>query len=388
MTESETATGAGAHAPLRVAQVVATAGATGVESYLLTLMSAFDPARVTATLFVPRPGVLVERMQARGLSVEMGAPTRKLAFAEADALAQRWRGRFDVVHAHGPRAAFWAHRAARRAGIRPFVATVHELRWQTLPPGIKREAWIALEARVLARASRLVTVSDATRRDLIARMPHLADRTETVYASTPWLLEPERLPRARPAEGRDGPLRLATVARLNWQKGYDLLLPALATVRDRGLDFTLDIVGAGVLEKSMRELARRLGIADRLRWLGSAADVPSVLAAAQAFVTTTRSEMFGIAVLEAMAMGLPVVAPAVGSLPEVVADGVTGTLVPFEPESTLPLRVADVLTRWAASPELRASLGAAGVVRASEVFGPARLAAGIAAVYERALAGG
>ena len=95
-------------APLRVAHVVATAGRSGVESYLTALLPAFDPGEVQARLFVPGPGPLVETLARRGVSAESGAPARKLAWADARALADRLRGQCDVLHAHGPRAAFWA----------------------------------------------------------------------------------------------------------------------------------------------------------------------------------------------------------------------------------------------------------------------------------------
>jgi len=251
-----------------------------------------------------------------------------------------------------------------------------------MPPGLKREAWVALEGRALEQAERVITVSHAARRDLIARWPRLAERTRAVHASAPMLLRPSALPQGEPGR-RDGqPLRLVTVGRFDWVKGYDLMLPALARLAERGVDFTLDVVGHGVLEARLSAEAVRLGIAERIRWRGRDADVPRLLAASHAFVTTTRAEMFGIAVLEAMACGLPVLAPGVGSLVEVVADGASGRLLAFEPEETLPERVAEELARWWSDPDLMRRLGTAGARRAREVFSPAAFAAGVAAVYD------
>ncbi len=370
--------------PIRAAHVVATTGTTGVEAYLLALLPSFDRGRVDPVLFVPGPGILVDRLRERGVQVESGAPTRKLAFREEHAFACRLAGSFDIVHAHGARASFWAARAAKRAHVRPFMVTLHDLRWQTLPPGIKREIWIWLETGVLRRARRIITVSAATRRDLITRLPELADRIAVVHASAPLLLEADRIPRADP--GQQGEvLRLVNVGRFNWQKGYDLLLEVMGGLRKRGTAFTLDIVGFGVLERELRAQSLRLGLEDRIRWHGPETDVPALLAASHAFVTATRAEMFGIAVLEAMAIGLPVLAPAVGSLTEVVEDGVTGRLVPFEPEATLPARLASVLVRWARDPGERASQGSAGAARARSAFSPGMLARGMTDEYEMLL---
>ena len=373
-------------APIRVAHVVSTAGRTGVEAHLLALLPSFDRARVAPVLFAPAQGPFVDEAAARGVDVRRGAPTRKLAFGQAHALAESWRGRFDVVHAHGPRAIFWSGQAARRAGIPAFVATVHELRWQTLPPGLTREAWIALEGQALHRAERLITVSHATRRDLTARWPRLAERTRVVHASAPLLLGPTAPAPSEPGR-RDGqPMRLVTIGRFNWVKGYDLLLPALERLAAHGVDFTLDVVGHGVLEPRLRSEAARLGIAERIRWRGRDVELAPLLAASHAFVTATRAEVFGIAVLEAMACGLPVLAPGVGSLVELVDDGVTGRLLDFDPEGTLPERVAGELARWWNDPDLMRRFGAAGARRAREAFAPATFAAGVAAVYEEVLA--
>jgi len=371
--------------PLRVAHVVGTAGASGVESHLLALLPAFDPAQVRPTLFVPGEGVLVERMRSRGVAVEFGAPTRKLAIGELPALARRLVGRFDLVHAHGPRVVFWAVCAARLARVPAVVASMHELRWQTLEPGPRREVWIALERWALRRAKRLITVSEASRRELVARWPELAAITSTVYGSAPLLLEAEPLVHARPPVAGES-LRLVTVGRFSWPRGYDLLFPALAELGARGVAWTLDVVGSGPLEEELRAQVARLGIGDRVRWLGRDADLTTVLPRAHAFVVATRAEAFGIAVLEAMAFGLPVLAPAVGSLLEVVADGESGRLVPFAPEATLPARLADVLAQWAAEPAEPARLGAAGAARARREFSPGALAAGVTAVYREALA--
>ena len=372
--------------PLRVAHVVATVGATGVEAHLITLLSSFDRSEVEPVLFVPGPGILVDRARSRGISIEFGAPVRKLDLKAVRTLSSRWAGDFDVVHAHGARASFWALRAARKARIGNFVVTLHELRWQVLRPGLKRGIWTALEDRVWTEADGIICVSRAVSNEVLGRLPELEGKSWVVPASTPMLLEADRLPRAEPGREDDGTLRLATVGRFSWEKGYDLLFPALADLDRAGVAFSLDVVGFGILEPELRALASRLGLDRRIRWWGGKADIPRLLSTAHAFVTATRGETFGIATLEAMAIGLPVLVPAVGGLPELVDDAATGALVPFAPEETLPARLAAILVRWARDPEERARLGDRAARRARDAFSPSQFARGVTEVYRSLVA--
>lgn len=363
-------------APLRVAHVVATSGATGVESHLIALLAAFDRTLVEPTLFAPRPGPLVERLQRRGIPVELGAPTRKLAFGEARRLARRWRGAFDLVHAHGARGSFWGAVAAGQAGL-PLVTTIHELRWRTLASGPRRWLWLELERRALEHSRRLIAVSEAVRRELVARRPEWASRTVVIPGTSPQLLEP-RPPAPLDAPVAAVPLRLVTVGRLEPVKGHDRLLEALSRLAAR-IPFTLDVVGRGPLEGELRGLAARLGIADRVRWHLGADDVAEHLDRAQIFVTATREETLGLAVLEAMAAGRPVVVPAVGGLVELVGEA--GCLV--DPGAALPERLADVIAALAADPARMARLGAAGRARVLAAYDPLVLASRVADVYEQ-----
>jgi glycosyltransferase involved in cell wall biosynthesis len=365
--------------PIRCAHVIATTGATGAERHLEVLLGGLDRTQVAPVLFVPGPGPLVERVRALGFPVEPGAPARKLAFGAARRLARAFAGRFDLVHAHGPRAAFWAVRAARAAGL-PFLATIHELRWTTLPPGPRRALWIWLEDRSLQDAAQLLAVSGTVRDALVERHPEWAARTSVVYGSSPLLRgEPTRAPRP---EG--GPLRIVSVGRLDWVKGTDTIVDALGVLANRGVSFEADIVGEGPEGPDLHERARRLGIGLHLRWHDAGADVAALLVRADAFVTATRFETFGMAVLEAMAFSVPVVAPAIGGVAELLTPD-TGVLVEPEPRDALAERLAAALADLADDPARRARLGAAAAQRARDTFGPEALADGVTAAYRRVL---
>lgn len=129
------------------------------------------------------------------------------------------------------------------------------------------------------------------------------------------------------APSTDGPVIVA-VGNLRREKGYDDLLRSFALLSARQPTVRLRVLGDGPDRDALEELARELRMESRLEWLGWVDQPWEELSRATIFATATRVEPLGIAALEAMAAGLPVVAPRVGGLGELVEDGVTGILVP------------------------------------------------------------
>lgn len=129
------------------------------------------------------------------------------------------------------------------------------------------------------------------------------------------------------------------------------------------------IAGRGSQEEPLRRLAHELGLAERVHLLGLRDDVDTILTAADIFVQPSLSEGLPLAVLEAMAFGLPVVATRVGGVPEAVVDGDTGYLVPAgDPEA-----LGTALARLIESPDRGRSMGAAGRERAEAGFSVQRM---------------
>jgi glycosyltransferase involved in cell wall biosynthesis len=143
----------------------------------------------------------------------------------------------------------------------------------------------------------------------------------------------------------------------------------------------LHLGGDGEMEPALRARAETLGIASQVRWLGGTFDVATTLASAHVFVTASESETFGIAALEAMAVGLPVVTCDNGGVSELIEDGVCGTLVRATADPAAANGLADALCALAADPGRRAAWGAAAAERARALFSPAAMAQATAAVY-------
>ena len=172
------------------------------------------------------------------------------------------------------------------------------------------------------------------------------------------------------------PRRVVTVANLRTEKGHDVLLDAAAIVVRQFPDAHFDIVGAGPELAALRARAEALAIGHSVSFDGHCEDVPARLAAADLFVLPSRSEAFPNAVLEAMAMGMPAIASAVGGLVEVIEHQHSGVLVPPDDAASL----ASEITRFMADPDRAARIGAAARVRAQS-FSFSRMVAAFERVY-------
>jgi glycosyltransferase involved in cell wall biosynthesis/peptidoglycan/xylan/chitin deacetylase (PgdA/CDA1 family) len=159
-----------------------------------------------------------------------------------------------------------------------------------------------------------------------------------------------------PREYSPRPRRIAMVACLREEKRIDVLIAAAPRVLARHPDAQFVIAGDGSCRDELVALARTTGVFESFRFLGHSEDVPAVLAGSDLFVLPSRSEAFPNSIIEAMAAGLPVVATNVGGIPELVADGRTGRLVPPDNAEALAAALIDVL----AQPDRAAELGRAG----------------------------
>lgn len=143
--------------------------------------------------------------------------------------------------------------------------------------------------------------------------------------------------------------------RLEHQKGVDVLIQALARLPANAA-FRLLICGDGNLRESLERLSHKLGMSDRLVWLGWQADVNPFYAASDIYVMPSRWESFGLVFLEAMNYKLPIISTRVQAVPEVVEDGVCGVLV----SSESPVELAEAMWNMLSNPSRRIAYGEAG----------------------------
>jgi glycosyltransferase involved in cell wall biosynthesis len=286
----------------------------------------------------------------------------------------RLAGSADVIHGHSSKAGFLTRLAALMKGRRgQTLFTPHG--WSFWAAGgAESRAYLALERAAAHWCRFLVTVSNAERQAGLARRVGRREQYRVILngiALERYAAEPHPLPG-----------RILFVGRLRSPKRVDLAVRALALVRRTLPEATLDVVGDGPLRDELGELAAREGVTESIGWLGTRSDVPELLAGAACLLLASDYEGCPLTVLEAMAAGLPVVATAVGGVPELVAEGETGLLVP----PGRPEPIASALEAILGSPDRARAFGAAGRERARLLFSRERMVSEIGALYDELLA--
>jgi glycosyltransferase involved in cell wall biosynthesis len=277
----------------------------------------------------------------------------------------------DVVQTHGYKANVLTRSMVRRHR-RPWVAFLHGDTWQNW----KVRAYFALERRAVRQADRIVSVSEALAREV--RESGGPSARVRVVPNASVAESPAAPPQAweRQAEPRVGVL-----GRLSPEKGVDLALRAHALVRGDHPASRLVVAGEGPEGPALRRLAGQLGVAETVEWLGHLEDVTSLYAGLTVVLIPSRSEGMPNVALEAMAHGVPIVAAAVGGVPEVLRDGRTGVLVPPGHVSAMARGVGELL----ADADRRRALGAAAQREARERFSVAARGATLITLYRELL---
>jgi glycosyltransferase involved in cell wall biosynthesis len=346
---------------LRVLWVIKGLGPGGAERLLVSVARAADHDAVTyeVAYVLPWKNHLVGELADAGVATHLLGGRRGLADPRwLYRLRRLLRRDFDIVHVHSPAVAAAVRPIVRSMRRRPaLVATEHNL-WSSFGRVTRatNRASLALDDLHLA-------VSDEVRESM---SPKARTRTEVVVHGVPVdELDARRAERAtqRATFGLDDDdVVVTTVANMRWTKDYPTLLRAAVTVTAHHPHVRFFAAGQGPLEAEVRAKAERLGLGERFRVLGYVDDTAALLSASDVFVLASRVEGLPIALLEAMAMRLPVVATAVGGTPTAVTDGVEGRLVRAGRPDELAAAIGDV----ASDAERRRSMGAAAARRVRE----------------------
>ncbi|AKL74388.1 glycosyltransferase [Actinobacteria bacterium IMCC26256] len=341
--------------PIRVLYLVKGLGPGGAERLIVAAASAHDRSAFSLRLayLLPWKDALVPELE------RLDVPTTCLNVRRE--LDLRWGMRLrrelmenpaDILHAHSPYPAGIARLVIRTLPrrLRPrIVYTLHNT-W-----GSFSRLTRLLNGLTYGLDSADIAVSRIVNDTLT---PRRRERTEV-------LVHGIQLDEARLQMGKRASIRselgvapdefvVGTIANFRAQKDYPNLLEAALLLKQRDVPIRIIAVGQGPLEEEMRALHDSMALGDRVLLLGQRDDAVAVLGACDAFVMASKNEGLPVAIMEALALGLPICATSVGGIPEAVTDGVEGQLVPpSDPES-----LASALTRLATEPVLREQLAA------------------------------
>ena len=296
-------------------------------------------------------------------------------------LAKTFRERaYDIVHTHTSKAGYIGRVAAKRAGTPIMVHTPHgNIFHGYFPLGLTR-FFVHLERRAARWTDRIIELTERGIDESLEQGIGQRSQYRAIFSGID--LQPYAAARAarettRGALGvQPGDLLIGAVGRLEPVKGFTYFIAAARNMAERMPNARFIVAGQGSLEDDLRKQANGLG--DRFRFLGLRDDIPDLMAAMDVLVVPSLNEGMGRVILEAAAAATPAVASNVGGIPEVIADGETGVLVPAQSPEVL----AETLERLAAEPERLVRMGEAARKAVVPAFGIEKMVMRIEALYE------
>jgi glycosyltransferase involved in cell wall biosynthesis len=357
----------------------------GGQSQALLLMRGLIERGHAAELMAPRGSALATRASGVGIAVHAVSHNflrAQMVWDLRSILRDRPPDqRLDIVHAHDPHAltAAWLAGAKHHAALIAHRRVAYSLsqKW----PGMTR----------YRAASGIIAISQFVARSVAASGidPSRIAVIHDGVAIPPPVTTGERERARNYSRARwgiaEGDCALGCVSHLSSEKGQEVLLRALALLKDRktaNRPIRLLLAGAGKDQTRLELLARELGIAERVVFAGFVDEVDSVYAALDIFLFPSAAEPLGSSLLDAMARGLPCIATASGGVPEVLENGVSGVLVPAPPGAA---DFADAIARLNGNSAEAARLGAAARENIVTRFSAARMVDSTVSVYEKAV---
>lgn len=350
--------------PARTLWLTKGLGRGGTERLLLNAARCIDLTRfpVDVAYALPWKDHLVADLEASGIRVH--------CLGQRSAADVRWvwrlrhlvrRERYDIVHAHMPLPAVAARLALGGARGPAIVYTEHNVwsshRWPTR----------VVDALTYRRNTSVIAVSQGVAATIagIGCRPGSPEISVIHHGIDPASAHHGVAARRRAREILGLPLDapvLGTVGNLSAKKDHKNLIAATALLLAEEPELRVVLVGEGALEADLRAEAERLGCESAVHFAGSRSDVPELMPAFDVFVLSSLYEGLPIALLEAMAAGVPCVATAVGGVPETVTDGVEGLLVP----ASDPQALASACGRLLSDDALRDRMGEASMAKARQ----------------------
>lgn len=353
----------------------------GAENLLLSILRKLDAERFASVVCcIGERGIVGEQVAAMGIPlVELhllnkGGMDRRVVPALVDLIR---RERIDLVHSHLYHANFYGRLAAKKAGVAAVASihntyTKHKLHRQFINWYLGRHT------------AAIIAGSEEIKRDVV-RYDHVPESlVEVIPNSVDLSRSHSALSREQARERLDIPdsaIVLGTVGRLEEQKGQRYLIEALALLRAQGVNALLLLVGEGREGAALKALTASLGLEQQVMFLGTRDDLGDLFRAMDLFVMPSLWEGLSLAMLSAMAAGLPVVATSVGGVPQVLGEDEYGFTISAGDAAALAARIAQCL----ADPSGMALMGKKAAQHVRDNYSDEAMVSKVQAVYDKIL---
>lgn len=369
--------------PLRIALFTDSDAFAGTERHILDLAQGLRALGTEVSLACPAESPLAQRGRMHALPVVAIEKKRGLDIDAISTLKSQLRtGAVDLIHAHNGRAALWAAMAKTAAKRGKVIFTQHFL----TPAHLRRAGISATVSRMVHRwknetADHVIAISKAVRDAALQRGELPIEKISVVHNGIPLpdlqQLRPRESIRMELGIGNSRPLLVCT-ARLEPEKNIAALIQAIHCIPSPERPFCL-IAGEGSQRSQLEAEIRQSGLSACVSLPGFNSDALSIVNAADLFVLPSLAEPFGLSIVEAMALGKPVIATCAGGPVEIVADGKTGILVPPGDPNKIAAAIREILN----SPRLAAEMGRKGKDRFMQCFTSDRMARATFELYTR-----
>jgi len=302
---------------IKVLQLVEDLKLGGLERVIADIALGLDRKKFEVSVWcIARGGEIADELKEKGIKVKILGilsyhnPIKILKLAY---LLKKEKPR--LIHSHGYFASVIGRIAAKIARTPGIVYHIHTTFYEKI---VKRN--IIIERLLIRITDKIIFISQAAKNSFLPHLKFNENKASIIYNGV-------RDTHVR-ANLEEFNFKVATVASLTEHKGHRYLLEAARIVLDRIPQGRFFIIGEGPLAEELKQQVSDLGIESSVKFLGQRKDIYKILSGMNLFVLPSLREGLGIAAIEAMAVGLPVVVTNVGGLPEVVRDGLSGLIVP------------------------------------------------------------
>ncbi len=331
---------------VRVLQMIDKPFLGGGQINLLSLVESLDPQRFDVSVCTSGQGPLVEALQKKNIPHFLLSFSKRFRRKTLDDIAALLRThQFDILHTHGGIAGFYGRLASRKSGSpRIVVHTLHGIHYLHYRNIVLKRLYIFQEKYLSRSTDAVIFVSEADQKNgtelgLVPTDKQVLIKNGIDYSA--YELQAQKKPIDMESEQASPHPLVGCVARLHRQKGIPYLLEAVESIRRSFPDVKVWIVGGGPQNAKLDRLNKHLGVSSHVRLLGERTDVPQLVSSFDVFVLPSLWEGLPYSLLEAAALGKPVVASDIDGVRELIRHEQSGLLVP----PRKPLLLADAVVR-------------------------------------------